>query len=764
MSFGEFYNATAGLGDAYSKGLTEYDQKTALSKLGIQLQGNDYSGAARTAFGAGDATMGLSILKLGQAQEQAKAGNAAFGLLGGLYGGAPSAAAAPTSAPASPAADRSVPFLAGNPDIARAALAIQGNESGGKYDIVGPTHPKYGRALGAYQVMESNLPSWSKETLGREVSPDEFLKNPQIQDAIFQKKFGQSVAKYGNPQDAASVWFTGRPLAQGANAKDVLGTTGQSYVDKFTAGLNRIGGGAPAPSRAPIQTASADPSFMPQTPTAPGPLTRSLAPTPPAPQMTAPMPGMPAGAPVMQMPGAQAAAAPQVGEDDAPEAAPVSPQARAEVSAQAPQHLAQAGLPPAAAQAVGISAPGSQQRISILMRMAGMPGLNEGQASVVKTLLSNELEQTKLPDSAKQYLFAKSAAGGGFDGTYADFQNKKGDEGAKIQAQLAAREKYLTDRGMDPKDPGNQAWIMGGKTSTGHVLKPGDILSGPGGQELARNASAASSMPEETADFLAERVISGDNRALVGLGRGAQGAENLAKIQGLVAKKAAERGLDGTDILYNASKAAGIGAQERSLGTSAGRMAAASVEAEGAIRLGLEASAKVPRGTFVPLNRAMQMVQSNTGSPELKQFVAANNTIVNTFARAISPSGTPTVADKEHAREMLSTADGPEAYAAVLQQMQREIDMAHKAPQQASSGLERERQAAKPGVTLRPNPFTPAPTSAPAPAAPPTAPTAPVPAARVPTATNPKTGEKIELRNGQWVPVQAPAASDRGIL
>ena len=33
------------------------------------------------------------------------------------------------------------------------------------------------------------------------------------------------------------MWFTGRPLAQGANAKDGLGTSGQDYVDKFSAAL-----------------------------------------------------------------------------------------------------------------------------------------------------------------------------------------------------------------------------------------------------------------------------------------------------------------------------------------------------------------------------------------------------------------------------------------------------------------------------------------------------------------------------------------------
>jgi hypothetical protein len=784
MSFGEFYNATAGLGDAYSKGLSEYDQKLALSKLGTQLQGGDYSGAAGTAFNTGDLNTGLSLMKLGQAQAQQKANAPLLDALTRSYSGAPVDA---TPAFAGGSAKMSIPssnneienkFIGAlkeggltNPVGLAAAAAYGRRESGYSPDKIGGSwsDPSQSGQAGT----SGGILSWRNERLGSMRAATAGSSDPVTAQAKFflteDPNVTMALQNAKSPEEAndilAKAWKFAGYNSPGTGEHAARLNTTRAY-------LARLGG-----QQDPTQIASA-PAAMPPGASGLNPDALSARPTPLPParpsdaqlamvgqptQVASADPNFVPGAPSAQVAPAAAPTASTDGEGDAPDA-PVPPQARAQVSAAAPANLEQAGLPRQAAAAVGATAPASQARIGLLMRLSLTPGLDQGQSALVGKLLSNELEQTKLPDSAKQYLFAKSAAGGGFDGTYADFQNKKGDEGAKIQAQLAAREKYLTDRGMDPKDPGNQAWIMGGKTSTGHVLKPGDILSGPGGQELARNASAASSMPEETADFLAERVISGDNRALVGLGRGAQGAENLAKIQGLVARKAAERGLDGTDILYNASKAAGIGAQERSLGTSAGRMAAASVEAEGAIRLGLEASAKVPRGTFVPLNRAIQMVQSNTGSPELKQFVAANNTIVNTFARAISPSGTPTVADKEHAREMLSTADGPEAYAAVLQQMQREIDMAHKAPQQASSGLERERQAAKPGVTLRPNPFTPAPTSAPAQAAPPAAPTPPAPAARVPTATNPKTGEKIELRNGQWVPVQAPAASDRGVL
>jgi hypothetical protein len=122
----------------------------------------------------------------------------------------------------------------------RAIGNIESRGSGG-YSAIGPTHPKYGRALGAYQVMESNLPQWSQEAIGRQVSPDEFLANPQIQDSIFNHRFGSYLDKTGNPNDAASMWFTGRPASQGGQLADVNGTTGSSYVQKFNKELGAMG-------------------------------------------------------------------------------------------------------------------------------------------------------------------------------------------------------------------------------------------------------------------------------------------------------------------------------------------------------------------------------------------------------------------------------------------------------------------------------------------------------------------------------------------
>jgi phage-related minor tail protein len=88
--------------------------------------------------------------------------------------------------------------------------------------------------------MGSNIPSWTEEALGRRLTPSQFLASPADQDSVFDRFFGKSVAKYGNPQDAASVWFTGRPQASARNASDILGTTSTQYVDKFNSALGKL--------------------------------------------------------------------------------------------------------------------------------------------------------------------------------------------------------------------------------------------------------------------------------------------------------------------------------------------------------------------------------------------------------------------------------------------------------------------------------------------------------------------------------------------
>ncbi|WP_457587285.1 phage tail length tape measure family protein [Ensifer canadensis] len=136
-----------------------------------------------------------------------------------------------------------LPLAAPNSSLYRQAISNLESRGSGGYSALGPL-TNGDRAYGAYQVMGANIPSWTKGALGKSLTPQQYLADPRAQDSVFDHYFGKSVAKYGNPQDAASVWFTGRPLSKGAGATDILGTSGSAYVDKFNTELDRLSGSA----------------------------------------------------------------------------------------------------------------------------------------------------------------------------------------------------------------------------------------------------------------------------------------------------------------------------------------------------------------------------------------------------------------------------------------------------------------------------------------------------------------------------------------
>lgn len=86
------------------------------------------------------------------------------------------------------------------------------------------------RALGKYQVMPGNLPEWSMEALGRPVTVEEFIANPEIQEAIARFKVAQLYRQYGNVRDVQSAWFSGGPLSERAGRRDDNNTSVEQYV------------------------------------------------------------------------------------------------------------------------------------------------------------------------------------------------------------------------------------------------------------------------------------------------------------------------------------------------------------------------------------------------------------------------------------------------------------------------------------------------------------------------------------------------------
>lgn len=118
--------------------------------------------------------------------------------------------------------------------------------SGGNYGIVGPA-TNGDRPYGAYQVMGANVGPWTQKYLGRRMTPDEFLRNPAAQDAVFDGEFGSYVQRFGE-EGAAQAWFGGAGSVGKGDRKDVLGTSVSGYGKRFAQSM-----GGPEHGTRPVQ-------------------------------------------------------------------------------------------------------------------------------------------------------------------------------------------------------------------------------------------------------------------------------------------------------------------------------------------------------------------------------------------------------------------------------------------------------------------------------------------------------------------------------
>jgi len=129
-------------------------------------------------------------------------------------------------------------------DIALGALSDVESRASGGYEAIGPLVEKGmykdQRAYGKYQVMEGNIGPWTEKYYGERLTKEEFLANPEAQDAVAENVILANWEKYGNIEDAISVWFTGRPykkaVAEGA-ADQNIGVP--KYLEKWRTNYNR---------------------------------------------------------------------------------------------------------------------------------------------------------------------------------------------------------------------------------------------------------------------------------------------------------------------------------------------------------------------------------------------------------------------------------------------------------------------------------------------------------------------------------------------
>ena len=82
--------------------------------------------------------------------------------------------------------------------------AISQRESGGNYGAVN----RDSGALGKYQIMPGNIPSWSRQALGHSISTSQFLRSPSLQEQVAQYMLRRYYNQYG-PGGAAVAWYAG---------------------------------------------------------------------------------------------------------------------------------------------------------------------------------------------------------------------------------------------------------------------------------------------------------------------------------------------------------------------------------------------------------------------------------------------------------------------------------------------------------------------------------------------------------------------------
>lgn len=136
--------------------------------------------------------------------------------------------------------------------IDRVMSSLRQLESGGRYDAVNSKDP-LGGAQGAYQILAGNFVNpggWDKEALGKDITLQDFMANPQIQDQIARHKVGQYLDQYG-VQGVPLAW-NGGPGAVGNPSERV-----RNYQNKFMS----IFGGGSAPTQPSTNSPSSNSGF-----------------------------------------------------------------------------------------------------------------------------------------------------------------------------------------------------------------------------------------------------------------------------------------------------------------------------------------------------------------------------------------------------------------------------------------------------------------------------------------------------------------------
>lgn len=255
--------------------------------------------------------------------------------------------------------------------------------------------------------------------------------------------------------------------------------------------------------------------------------------------------------------------------------------------------------------------------------------------------------------------------------------------GAGEQDQVNQRISVLKANGVDPNSPEGKTYALTGTFTDPNlpkVLSPGASVVRPGSGEVIMKNGGDANLDEPTISALAEQARAGDTSVFQNLGRGAQGAENIVKLRKEIVRQNTEGGVSGAEQALRNAEMAGVKAGQRTIGTKGANIEMAATEFNQVLPIVQQASQAVSRTNYPDLNKIIMAYEQKTGDPSVVKLGGGVNTLVNLYARAISPTGVGTVSDKDHAREILAAAWAQGQFDAAAGMMKQEIDAALASP------------------------------------------------------------------------------------
>lgn len=379
---------------------------------------------------------------------------------------------------------------------------------------------------------------------------------------------------------------------------------------------------------------------------------------------------------------------------------------------------------PEGAPGAPVHQPGITSVAPLLIGLAALGGKATGLSAVSMLGATNGMVEGLIKGNEEKYREQKAA----YDQSYSQWLDKwkqqqqiynemrqvyKGRVDADLKALQFARQVTGDNAKVTQNDVKNhqQAEIIADKlhkTSIDEAYKQGQLVLKQ--RKLEQDAEKIRqtenpSMTPEAIDLAAHRLKNGEktSEVLGQFGRGKQGAANISAVQNKLAQlmvgqeddpkmtKVAEELATQKQVLAAENK-------ERQIeGGIAGKIRYAEEEIKRIAPKVLEASAKVPRGEFVPWNTLKQQALTASSDPALKQFKAYMTTLSNSYDVLAARGGTD-MEKRKHNREMFDTADSPEALQAAIDAVTTEAAISGEAADASMRPREQQKTVTRTGV------------------------------------------------------------------